>query len=55
MRAGHLAKVDTPSELTALYDLFVNDYDLSLGLRDIGGNDWRWVSVRKSAGLLGNR
>ena len=43
---GHIAKVDTMSELTALYDLFVNDDELSVGLRDIGGQQWRWVRER---------
>ena len=41
---GHLAKVDTIAELTALRDLFVNDNDLSVGLRYVGERGWRWVS-----------
>eukprot|EP01036_Dinobryon_divergens_P033802 gene33802-43680_t len=41
-RGGHLAKVDTIAELTALYDLFVNDYELSVGLSYIGERGWRW-------------
>ena len=44
MYVGHLAKVDSMDELTALSELFEHDNDLSIGLRDIGGSSWRWVS-----------
>jgi len=37
-----LAQVDTPQKLRDLYNLYVNDEELSIGLRDIGGQNWQW-------------
>ena len=41
-RGGNLAKIDALKEFQAVTSLFVNDDELSIGLRDIGGNDYRW-------------
>ena len=37
-----MAQVDTPKKLRDLYNLYVHDDELSIGLRDIGGENWQW-------------
>ena len=41
-RGGNLAKLDTLAEFEAVTSMFVNDNELSIGLHDVSGNDWRW-------------
>jgi len=41
-RGGRLAKVDTAQEFKTLTSFYVNDYQLAIGLHDLGGNNWRW-------------
>jgi len=37
-----LAQVDTPQKLRDLYNLYVHDEELSIGLKDVGGQNWQW-------------
>lgn len=37
-----MAQVDTPQKLQDLFNLYVNDGELAIGLSDVGGQNWQW-------------
>ena len=41
-RGGNLARIDSAQEFQAVTSLFVNDGELSIGLYDKTGSDWKW-------------
>ena len=41
-RGGRLAKIDTYQKFQSMLSLFKHDHVLSIGLYDIGGQNWRW-------------
>lgn len=51
-RSGQLARVNSKDELKALAGLFVNDDELSIGLHDVGGNDWLWDGPVESSSVV---
>ena len=41
-RGGRLAKIDSVAKFQLVSSLYSNDYELSIGLKDQSGGDWRW-------------
>jgi len=41
-RGGNLARIDSAKEFAAVTSMFQNDNELSIGLYDKSGGDWRW-------------